>query len=194
MDEARLVETDGGLEPSGPGWFVVNVRDTAWWRSEAFGASCPFEGIGGSDERRRKTNEADARFPDVGINIHVLEPGKPNCMYHREGAQEGFLVLHGECLLLVEGEERPLRAWDFVHFPSWTDHVLVGAGDGPCAVLMVGARHAGEGVVYPVSELAQRHGAGVPEETPEPGVAYAPFPSWKRERVDNDGLPWSTSR
>jgi uncharacterized cupin superfamily protein len=191
MGEAPLVETAGGLEPAGPGWFVVNARDTAWWTSEAFGASCPFEGMGEADERRRKTNDADARFPDVGINLHVLEPGKPNCMYHGEDAQEDFLVLHGECVLLVDGQERPLRGWDFVHCPAWVEHVFVGAGDGPCVLLMVGARRAGEGVLYPVSEVALGHGAGVSEETPEPSVAYARFPQWQRARVDDPRLPWS---
>jgi uncharacterized cupin superfamily protein len=110
-------ETAGGLEPAGDGWFVVNASETCWWKSDAFGASCPFE----SDEHR---------FHQLGINLHVLEPGKPNCMYHGEDAQENFLVLHGECLLLIDGQERPLRTWDFVHCPPWVDHVFVGAGDG----------------------------------------------------------------
>ena len=100
-----------------------------------------------------------ARFPEFGINIHVLAPGEPNCMYHGEDVQEDFLVLSGECLLLVEGEERRLRAWDFVHCPAWTEHVFIGAGDGPCAILMVGSRKPDDQVRYPVSELARRHGA-----------------------------------
>jgi uncharacterized cupin superfamily protein len=95
-------------------------------------------------------------------------------MYHGEEEQEDFLVLAGECLLLIEGEERPLKAWDFVHCPSGTEHVFVGAGTGPCAVLAVGSRSGG-GVVYPASELAQRHGAGVPVETRKPEEAYADF-------------------
>lgn len=180
MAETPLVETEGGLEPAGPGWFVVNVRDATWWRSEAFGAACSFEG----------TEESGAQFPEYGINIHVLEPGKPNCMYHGEGAQETFLVLSGECLLLVEGQERHLRAWDFVHFPAWTEHVVVGAGEGPCVVLMVGARTGVDEVVYPVSALALSHGAGVEEETPDPKVAYAPYPRFERARLDRGGLPW----
>jgi uncharacterized cupin superfamily protein len=188
VEEARFKETESGLEPVSEGWFIVNVADTTWWRSDVFGASCPFEG--NDDERRRKTNEANARFKEYGINIHVVWPGQPNCMYHREGAQEDFLVLSGECLLLVEGEERPLKAWDFVHFPEWTEHVIVGAGDDPCAILMVGSR-ADERVTYPVSELAQKHGAGVEQETGQPAEAYARFPSWRRERVEEQGLPWS---
>jgi len=105
----------------------------------------------------------------------VLKPGQPNCMYHGEDAQEDFLVLSGECLLPVEGAERRLRAWDFVHWPPWTEHVFVGAGTGPCVVLMVGERRLGSGIRYPVSELARRHGAGVERETDSPKEAYARF-------------------
>jgi uncharacterized cupin superfamily protein len=181
MAEAPLKETTGGLEPAGEGWFVVNARDACWWRNEAFGWGTIFE----ADEEHR--------FPQLGINIQVIEPGQPNCMYHRESQQEDFLVLSGECLLLVEGEERRLRAWDFVHCPPMTDHVFVGAGDGPCAILMVGARAEEEELVYPVSELALRHGAGVPEETSEGRVAYAPHPRSGRARLNLPGLPWENA-
>jgi uncharacterized cupin superfamily protein len=179
VPEAALIETEGGLEPEGAGWFVVNVRDASWWDGRPFGSYCVFEG-----ERER-----GARFDLYGINIHLLEPGKPNCMYHGEDEQEDFLVLTGECLLLVEGQERRLQAWDFVHFPPWTEHVLVGVGDAPCAVLMVGSRRDG-GVVYPVSTLALAHGAGVEEETPDPKVAYAGYPHSARGRPGPRGLPW----
>ncbi len=82
-----------------------------------------------------------------------------------------------------------MQAWDFVHFPPWTEHVLVGVGDAPCAVLMVGTRSDG-GVVYPVSEAALAHGAGVAEETPDPQVAYATYPDATRGRREPRGLPW----
>jgi uncharacterized cupin superfamily protein len=157
--EARLRRSAGGLVPEGEGWFVVNARD-ALWKEGDFGAYTRFEG--------------DVRFPEFGINIGVLQPGQPACMYHGEENQENFLVLAGECLLLIEGEERPLKAWDFVHCPAWTEHVFVGAGDGPCALLAVGSR-AGAGLLYPESELAQRHGAGVAKETNEGNEAYASF-------------------
>lgn len=192
--ETPLIETEGGLEPEGAGWFVVNVHDACWWEHDAFGTACAFEG--NETERRRKSNTADARFTQVGINIQVLEPEQPNCMYHREDAQEDFLVLSGECLLLVEGQERRLRPWDFFHCPPGTDHVFVGAGSGPCAILMVGARperSEDEEIVYPVSELAQRHGAGVPEETPDPRVAYAPYSESRRTRPEPRGLPWEAA-
>jgi len=157
VPEAPLESTESGLVPRGEGWFVLNARE-ARWQEGAFGAYTRFEG--------------DARFPQVGINLSVLAPGQPSCMYHGEDEQEDFLVLQGECLLLIEGEERPLKAWDFVHCPAWTEHVFVGAGEGPCAILAVGTR-TNKGVVYPVSELAQRHGAGVAKTTPDPDVAYA---------------------
>src|SRR5919197_3480877 len=145
VSEAPLRRTDAGLVPEGEGWFVLNATD-AVWREGDFGAYTRFEG--------------DARFAQFGINIGVLRPGQPACMYHGEDNQEDFLVLSGECLLLVEGEERRLRAWDFVHCPAWTEHVFVGAGEGPCAILAVGAR-ASRDVVYPRSEFALGHHAGV---------------------------------
>jgi uncharacterized cupin superfamily protein len=161
VPEAPLRRTDAGLVPEGEGWFVVGAREARWWHTEELGRACTFEG--------------DAGFGQVGVNIHVLDPGEPNCMYHGEGCQEDFLVLAGECLLLVEGEERPLRAWDFVHCPPWTEHVFVGAGNGPCVILMVGARDPDAGVYYPVAEVALRHGAGVETETDSPPEAYARF-------------------
>jgi uncharacterized cupin superfamily protein len=137
------------------------VRDARWFASE-LDTYAQFE----SDE---------VRFDQVGIGIGILSPGKSNGMYHGEDAQEDFLVLSGECLLIVEGEERRLKAWDFVHCPPWTEHIFVGAGDGPCVVVGVGARRKGRGIVYPVNETALRHGAGVDDETSDPRVAYARF-------------------
>ena len=161
--ETRLAETENGLVPEGEGWFVLNARDARWWHHDTFGSSVTFEGD-------------DARFSEFGINVQVLEPGEPNCMYHSENAQEDFLVLFGECLLLVEGEERPLGQWDFVHCPAWTQHVFVGAGKGPCGILMVGTRPQQEELLYPVAEVARKHSAGVEKETSSGREAYAPFP------------------
>ena len=159
IEEAPLGRVGEGLSPTSDGWFVVNAREARWLEGD-FGAYTRFEG--------------EAPFPQLGINIGVLEPGQPACMYHGEGEQEDFLVLSGECLLLIEGQERRLKAWDFVHCPPWAEHVFVGAGAGPCTILAVGSRSGGD-VVYPASELAQRHGAGVETETRDPGEAYARF-------------------
>ena len=105
MPEARLDDSGSGLAPVGDGWFVVNVRDVEWMTSETFGAGCVFE-------------SREAWFPQLGVNLSVLEPGQPNCLYHSESQQEAFLVLSGECRLLVDGVERLLRPWDFFHCPA----------------------------------------------------------------------------
>ena len=173
-EEARLEQTENGLVPANDGWFVVNARDAGWWKTETFGAWTAFEG--------------DQRFPELGIGVNVLWPGQSNGLYHRESVQEDFLVISGECLVLIEGEERQLKAWDFVHCPGGTDHIFVGAGDGPCVIVMVGSR-APHTIVYPVSELAQRYGAGVEEETGVPKDAYAPFDSGGPAPMPDGALP-----
>jgi uncharacterized cupin superfamily protein len=185
MPEARLEDSGSGLAPVSEGWFVVNVRDAQWLTSEGgelkpTGSECSFE-------------SAANEFTEVGVRIHVLEPGEPNGFYHGESKQEGFLVLHGECLLLIDGQERRLRAWDFVHCPAWTEHTFVGAGDGPCVIFMVGSREGDWNVRYVVSELADRHGASVPKETTSPRDAYAGViePSRRARPSYWDVLPWS---
>lgn len=181
VEEARLEESGSGLAAATEGWFVVNVRDSIWVRSDAFGAACIFEGD-------------DIGFPGSGYTIGVLQPGRPGGLYHRESNQEDFLVLAGECILLIEGEERRLRAWDFVHCPADTEHIFVGAADGPCVIFMTGARTAKREIVYPRSELALSHGAGVGTETSSPAEAYAPFADWQPGRPDDTtGLPWSAA-
>lgn len=152
----------GGLRPTGPGWFVVNVADAAAERHQVAGAYVPFEGT--------------VPFAQFGVNIHVLLPGEPNGLYHAEDAQEAFLVLEGECVLIVEGEERRLERWDFFHAPAGTAHILVGGGDGPCWILMAGARVPGREIVYPVDETALRYDAGVRKETTSAQEAYAMWP------------------
>jgi uncharacterized cupin superfamily protein len=183
--EARLDDNGSGLAPAGDGWFVVNVRDAQWLTSEGgekqpSGSECSFE-------------SGKAEFAQLGVRLHVLPPGEPNGLYHREDKQEDFLVLAGECLLLVEGVERRLRAWDFVHCPPGTEHIFVGAGDGICTILMVGARAADWNVLYPVSEIAARHGASADEETSDPSRAYeARFEPSRRARPSYwDRLPWA---
>jgi uncharacterized cupin superfamily protein len=152
-------------------WFVVNVRDSPWVTSESFGASAIFE-------------HEEQEFPQVGYTLVVLQPGKPSGLYHRESNQEDFVVLRGTCTLLIEGEERQLRAWDFVHCPAWTEHIFVATGDEPCVIFMTGARTREKSIVYPDSELAKRHGAGVERETTSPREAYAPFAPFVAGRPD----------
>jgi uncharacterized cupin superfamily protein len=180
VPEARLEDGGSGLGPASEGWFVVNARDAEWWTSPAFGSGTVFE------------TEA-ARFPQLGINLSVLEPGKPNCLYHAElNQQEAFLVLSGRCKLLVEGEERDLEPWDFFHCPAGTEHVFVGQGNEPCVVLMTGARRPDEELLYPKSELAATYGASAEATTPDGTVAYARFERSQRRRPEYwDRLPWS---
>jgi uncharacterized cupin superfamily protein len=177
--EARIDPSPAGLVAATPGWFVVNVRDAAWVTDATFGDACIIEG--------------DAvTFNQMGYTIAVLQPGQANGLYHRESNQEDFLVLAGRCLLLVEEEERPLQAWDFVHCPPGTAHIFVGAGDGPCVIFMAGARTAPKDTVYVHSELALHHRAGVAVETGSPREAYAPYPRWRPgPPADWDGLPWA---
>jgi uncharacterized cupin superfamily protein len=179
VEEAHLEQSELGLEPATDGWFTVNVRDAAWVTNDAMGAAaCIFEGD-------------KASFSDIGYTLSVMRPGRTGGMYHREHNQEDFLVLMGECLLLIEGEERYLKTWDFVHCPAETDHIIIGAGDGPCIVFMVGGRTRPRDIVYPHSELALRHRAGVEKETTESSEAYAAFPKWKPgASADTINLLW----
>jgi uncharacterized cupin superfamily protein len=163
-EEAKLVPVEeGGVAPEGDGWFVLNAKDGHWIDGD-LGKYTGFEG-------------RQPRFPQFGININVMQPGEPMTMYHRENAQEDFLVIAGEALLIVNGEERPLKRWDLFHCPAGVDHAIVGAGSGPCIVVAAGARiDAGDGrIVYPANPVAQKHGAGPDVETTEPKEAYAPF-------------------
>ena len=177
------------------GWYVRSVRDAKWWDygPAGFGALL-----------------IDDDDPQIGVNLFVLEPGQPMSMYHWEADQEGFLVLSGEALLIVgaeivsgeagddqrqtpgrlqrpgrEDEERPLRQWDYFHCPPKVPHTIVGAGNGPAAILAIGARVDSVGDnwgAYPYSEVAMRHDASAEEDTTDQEVAYARFP----KRVDGE--------
>ncbi len=183
VPQSELVSTEHGLVPKGQGWFVVNARETQWWERPGRGVLCEFEGAGFAGA---------ADFPQLGINLTILSPGEPMAMYHRENDQEDFLLLAGEALLIVEGEERALRQWDFVHCPAGTSHVIIGAGEAPCLVLAVGARDRSRGPdwrAYTVDEAALRHGAGVERETSDPNEAYARFGKGKLTRYREGWLP-----
>src|SRR5262249_45868164 len=158
IGEAELEQTAAGLVPAGAGWFVVNARDARWIHRAGRGESLPFTGW--------TEAEVEANFSQVGVNLVVLAPGETIGMYHVETDAEEFLVLTGEALLLVEGEERALRPWDFFHCPPGTAHTILGAGVGPCVVLAVGAREhqTGDWGAYVVADVALRHGVGVEEE------------------------------
>ena len=163
VEEAQSEETPYGRYVTSGGWFIHNLEAALAVRQEKGGALYPLE-------------PREAPFSDLGVNVRVLWPGDPNALYHSEGVQEGFLVLSGECTLIVEDEERQLRQWDYFHCPAYTHHAIVGAGDGPSVILMVGARPEVETIHYPVSEAAARYGASAPAETTSPAEAYAEWP------------------
>ena len=164
INEASSEETPYGRYITSDGWFVLNLADALAVRNDEKGGSVyPLE-------------SQEARFGDFGVNVRVLSPGEPNALYHAESGQEGFLVLSGECTLVVEEEKRRLRQWDYFHCPPNTRHIIVGAGDGPCAILMIGLRPKEETLYYPVSEVAAKYGASVAKETYDPDEAYADWP------------------
>jgi uncharacterized cupin superfamily protein len=182
VSESRLESTEHGLVPKGDGWFVLNAREARWYHGQERSAICEFEGA----------FEGEQDFLQLGINLSVLRPGEPMAMYHWEADQEDFLMLAGNALLIVEGEERPLRAWDLVHCPAGTKHVIVGAGGAPCLVLAVGARDRSTGPDwggYAVDEAALRHGASVEQETTDQEQAYARFPRREPTTYQEGWLP-----
>jgi mannose-6-phosphate isomerase-like protein (cupin superfamily) len=172
VGEAELRQTDAGLVPASQGWFIMNARDARWFENPGRGISLPFTGV---DEY-----EAETFFPMLGVAIRVVNPGEPTAIYDWETEQEDFLVLAGAGILIVEGEERPLRQWDFVHCPPETRHVVVGAGDGPCVILCASSRQFqkdGPWGFYCADEAADRYNASPPEDTQDVSAAYARFPS-----------------
>jgi mannose-6-phosphate isomerase-like protein (cupin superfamily) len=175
VPEAELKQTDAGLVPQGEGWFVLNARDASWIRSEERGQDTDFQG--------------GQEWEQLGFRIQVLGP-RQRGMYHGERSQEDFLVVSGEGVLVIEGEERRLKPWDFVHCPPWTRHVFVGAGDEPCVIVMTGSRVGGFEVVYAVDEVAAKHDACVLEETSSPDEAYARWGPEERSAYREGWLPW----
>jgi uncharacterized cupin superfamily protein len=169
-EEAKLERTEAGLVPASPGWFVVNAREARWIEQPGRGWNLPLTGF---DEY-----EAETFFSMLGMAIRVFGPGEPSSTYHWETEQEDFLVLAGEAILIVEGEERRLRQWDFVHCPPETRHAFAGAGDGPCVLLCLSSREFqkdGPWGYYCADETAARYNAGSPEDTQDGGVAYGRF-------------------
>lgn len=178
VPEAPLEQTAHGLVPTGEGWFVLNARRARWRHRGGRGERLAFEG--------------DTPFAQLGFSLYVLNPGEPIGMYHWEADQEDFLVIAGEALLLVEGQERPLGQWDFVHCPPRTEHMILGTGSGPCVIVAVGARENSAGPDwggYTVAEIALRHDAGVEQETNDAGAAYARFPQAEHTAYRDGWLP-----
>jgi quercetin dioxygenase-like cupin family protein len=165
MEEADIERTPEGRVPAGGGWFILNLGEMAWETVPGFGVWRAFD-----------APDADPSQPGIGVHVHVLQPGETNGYYHAEAAQEGFIVLSGECLALVEGQERPMRQWDFLHSPPGTAHITIGAGDGPCVILMFGGPDPSRKVEWIADETAARHGASVVQTTGDSGEAYGDLP------------------
>jgi uncharacterized cupin superfamily protein len=173
VPEAPLEDTGTGLAPAGPGWFVVNAREAQWYDRGPRGFICRFDG------------DDELLFPEFGFHLFLLGPGESMSMYHWEADQEDFLVLSGDAVLIAEGEERQLRAWDFVHMPAGADHTIVGAGETTCLIIAAGARVDSIGDDwggYPIHEAAVRHDASAERETTDPSEAYARFPDRRPAR------------
>ena len=184
VPEAELEQTEAGLVPVSAGWFVMNAREARWFENPGRGHSLPLTG--------HDAHEAETFFPMLGMAIRVMSPGEPSGTYHWETEQEDFLVLGGEVLMIVEGQERPLRQWDLVHLPPETRHAFVGAGDGPCVLLCAGSRQFqkdGPWGFYCADEVAARHNASSPENTQNGELAYARFDPPRPTRYRDGLLP-----
>ena len=186
IQEARLEAVESGLAPVTPGWFVVNARDAAWVNNDRWGGVCIFE----SDDfvLRGRPDLTEYVKPGAGFTLRVVSPGQPTGGYHAESVEEDFFVLMGECILIIEDEERRLRTWDFVHCPPGTAHAFVGAGNGPCVILGAGNRDFNDDTFWRESrqsEAALRYGASRDSEP-------SPRGSWRVERPPTWAeLPWS---
>lgn len=176
VEESPPLQTDEGLAPQEPGWYVVNAREARWVGQDGMWRGAWLE-------------PEDEPWPALAFNVTVLDPESPGGRYHGESNQEDFLVVSGECLLLVEGQERRLRQWDFFHCPPWTEHVLVGAGDRPAVVVAVSTRAPDQAVRYVAADVARRHGAAPPRDTGSASEAYAGVPGPRMLRYREGDLP-----
>ena len=167
-----MERTEAGLVAADPGWFIENIADLRWQTLPGGGTWCAYE-------------TAESQSPTLGIGVHILYPGDSPGYYHAESNQEGFLVLSGECIAIVEGEEHRMRAWDYLHSPPGTAHITIGAGDEPCALLMVGTRSPDAKIRYIPEPAAAKYGAAVETESNSPREVYADRPP-----IADTASPW----
>jgi len=163
IDEDRLEPTAFGAVPAEQGWYILNLAQMRWRGCPGGGAFTSFESGPEPSDR-------------LGIGVHILWPGDRPGYYHAEEDLEGFLVLSGECVAIVEGQERRMGPWDYLHCPPGTAHITIGAGSEPCAILMYGTRTDGAGIRYLPDPAAARHGAAVQRESDSPQEVYADRP------------------
>jgi quercetin dioxygenase-like cupin family protein len=172
MHEAEIETTPEGHVPVSEGWFVLNLAEMVWETVPGFGVARDFE-----------APNADPGAPRIGVHVHVLQPGEANGYYHAEDAQEGFLVLSGECIAVIENEERRMRRWDYFHSPPGTEHITVGVGDEPCAILMFGSPDPRRKVEWIANETAAKYGASVARTTGLDTEVYGELPAPLRVRA-----------
>ena len=168
VHEAEIESTPEGQVPAGAGWYILNLGEMAWETAAGFGVWRDFDDQDSDPSER------------MGVHVHVLQPGESNGYYHAEAAHEGFLVLSGECIAVVEGEERRMRRWDYFHSPAGTEHITIGAGDEPCAILMFGSPDPRRKVEWIANETAAKHGASVARTTGRDTEAYGELPPLRR--------------
>jgi quercetin dioxygenase-like cupin family protein len=170
--EAHIETTPEGEVPRDGGWFILNLGEMAWETVPGFGVWNDFDGPA-----------HDARTPGIGVHVHVLQPGEAPGYYHAEEAQEGFIVLSGECIAIVEGHERRMRQWDYLHSPPGTEHITLGAGDAPCSILMFGSPDPSRKVEWIANETAAGYGVSVAKTTSRATEAYGDQPESVRVRA-----------
>jgi hypothetical protein len=155
VPESQLEKTEHGLVSKGEGWFVLNKRDAVWRHVDGRGASASLAPI--SKASGNSSSSASIRS--------CSGSGRTDGHVPLEGRSGGLPRGVGEAVLIIEGEERQLRAWDFVHCPPNTKRVIGGAGSGPCFVIAVGAREHDSlcvtGVVYVIKSIRIRARGGI---------------------------------
>jgi mannose-6-phosphate isomerase-like protein (cupin superfamily) len=183
VEEAELEETEVGLLPKTQGWFIMSALETRWFDKPGQGHSVSLTGY--------NEYEAETFFPMLGMSIRVAGPGDATTTYHWETEQEGFLVLSGEGIAIIEGEERPLKQWDFVHCPPGTRHAFAG-GEPPLVLLCASSRQFqkdGPWGYYCFDETAAKYNAASPEDTQDGEIAYARFAEVRKTRYPGGLLP-----
>jgi mannose-6-phosphate isomerase-like protein (cupin superfamily) len=183
VEEAEIEETEVGLLPKTQGWFIMSALETRWFDKPGQGHSVSLTGY--------NEYEAETFFPMLGMSIRVAGPGDATTTYHWETEQEGFLVLSGEGIAIIEGEERPLKQWDFVHCPPGTRHAFAG-GEPPLVLLCASSRQFqkdGPWGYYCFDETAAKYNAASPEDTQDGEIAYARFAEVRKTRYPGGLLP-----
>lgn len=96
-----------------------------------------------------------------GVNLTRLPPGAASALRHAHEKQDEFVyILEGECVLVTDAGESPMRAGMCAGFRAGTGdaHHLVNRGAADCLYLEIGDRTLFEHVTYPDDDLMIRPG------------------------------------